>query len=66
MATTRDQIEHIEHNWVDEEKPWKKFSKSRKYLKKQMNKYIRRKGKDISDDDISIKTKRKPYSGWEY
>ena len=29
MATIRDQIEHLEHNFKDEEKPWKTYSKSR-------------------------------------
>lgn len=66
MATTREQIEHLEHFWKDEEKPWKKFSRSRRYLKKQMNKYLRRKGKNIDGDEVSIKTKRKPCAGWEY
>lgn len=66
MATTRDQIEHLEHNWVDDEKPWKKFSKSRKYLKSQMNKYIRRQNKKIAEDDMGGKMNKKPYRGWEY
>ena len=66
MATTRDQIEHIEHNWLNEEKPWKNYSKSRKYLKRQMNKYIRRNGKRIEEDEIGGKQGKKPYYGWEY
>ena len=66
MATVREQIEHLEHEWKDEEKPWKSFSKSRKYLKTQMNKFIRRSNKKIDEDDIGGKTNKKPYKGWEF
>ena len=68
MATNRDQIEHIE--WylrgLNNEKPWKRFSHSRKWLKKQMAKYMRRRNKLIEDDDVGYKTGRKPFSGYEY
>lgn len=35
-----------------------------KWMKRQMNKYIRR--KPIEDDEIGIKTNRKPTRGWEF
>ena len=69
MATTREQIEHFEYWWKESgnmDNPWRHLSHSRKWLKKQMNKYIRRKNKIIEDDDIGYKQKRKPYSGYEY
>ena len=66
MATQKDQIEHLEYNWIDEEKPWKKYSRSRKYLKRQMSKYIRRMNKNIEEDEIGFKSNRKPTVGWEY
>ena len=67
MALTREQIEHLEHYWEqDSETPWKKLSRSRRYLKKQTNKYIRLKGKRIEDDEIGGKVGRKPLCGWEY
>lgn len=67
MALAREQIEHLEHYWEqDSEKPWKKLSKSRRWMKKQMNKYIRLKGKKIEDDEVGGKIGRKPLYGWEY
>jgi hypothetical protein len=72
MAATREQIEHLEHKWEEDLKKdkesswWRKLSRSRKYLKSQMNRYIRRKNKKIEDDDIGTKIGRKPFSGWEY
>lgn len=35
-------------------------------MKKQMNKYIRLKGKKIEEDEIGGKVGRKPLCGWEY
>ena len=36
MATTKDQIEHLEHKWAEEsDTPWKNWSSSRKWLKGQ-------------------------------
>ena len=74
MATTREQIEHLEHQWEedlkkDKEKEngwWRKLSRSRKYLKNQMNRYIRRQNKKIEPDDVGGKIGKKPFSGWEY
>ena len=67
MATTREQIEHLEHYWEGiGRKPWKKLSYSRKWLKKQMSRFMRRRNKKIEDDDISIKQNKRPYLGWEY
>lgn len=74
MGATREQIEHLEHQWEEdlmkeknkEDGWWRKLSRSRKYLKKQMNRYIRRQNKKIEEDDVSIKSGRKPCSGWEY
>lgn len=74
MALTREQIEHLEHQWEEDLKKeknkengwWRKLSRSRRYLKKQMNRYIRRQNKKIDEDDASIKSGRKPCSGWEY
>lgn len=31
-----------------------------------MNKFIRRQGKQIADDDCGGKRGRKPYKGWEW
>lgn len=65
MATCRDKIEHLEHELIkNSEKPWRQTSKSRKWLKKQMNRFMRR--EPISDDDIGRKTGRKPTFGYEY
>ena len=68
MATSRVKIEHLEHYWEGDNnnKPWKKLSHSRRWLKKQMNKFIRRSNKNIKDDDIGGKQGRKPCRGWEY
>ena len=74
MATTREQIEHLEHKWEEDLKKdkgkengwWRKLSRSRKYLKKQVNRYIRRQNKKIEPDDIGGKIGKKPFSGWEY
>ena len=66
MATNREKIEHLEHYWKNADKPWKNFSRSRRWLKKQMNRYIRRDNKRIEDDDIGAKQGKKPYKGWEY
>ncbi len=64
MALSREKIERFEIKWASE--PWKKLSYSRKWLKKQMNKFIRIKNKKIDDDDIGYKQGRKPLKGWEY
>ena len=66
MALSREQIEHLEHFWVGKDKPWKNFSYSRKWLKKQLNKFIRIKSKRIDDDDIGGKVGKKPLKGYEY
>lgn len=71
MALTREQIEHLEY-WLKKDgqmdKPWRQRSKSgsRKWLKKQVNKFIRLKGKHIEDDDIGGKKGKKPLCGWEW
>ena len=66
MATTREKIERLEIKWGKELADWKNFSYSRKWLKQQMNRYIRRQGKRISEDDRGCKQGRKPLKGWEY
>lgn len=66
MALYRQQIEHLEHFWKNEEKPWKNYSHSRRYLKKQMNKFIRLVSKKIDEDDVGSKIGKKPFKGWEY
>ena len=67
MATTREQIEHLEHYWEGTgEKPWKKLSHSRKWLKRQMSRFMRRKNKKIEDDDVNVKQNKRPFLGWEY
>lgn len=67
MATTREKIERFEIKWgKDSDTPWRCFSYSRKWLKKQMNRFIRRQGKKIEPDDIGCKRGRKPLKGWEY
>ena len=57
MALSREQIEHFEHWWEDEERPWKKYSRSKKKTKKSMNRYMRR--KLIEEDDIEYKSNKK-------
>lgn len=67
MALCREKIERLEIKWSkNSDTPWKKLSYSRKWLKRQMNKYLRLKGKEISDDDIGCKQGRKPQRGYEY
>lgn len=67
MALRKEQIEHLEHYWKDNERPWKNFSRSRKYMKKQVNKYIRLQGKkNIDENTTGGKKGRKPLYGWEY
>lgn len=74
MALRRGQIERLEHQWEEDLKKeknkengwWRNLSRSRRYLKKQMNRYIRRQNKKVDEDDASIKSGRKPYSGSEY
>ena len=67
MATTREKIERFEIKWGKEsDTPWRCFSYSRKWLKKQMNRFIRRQGKKVEPDDIGCKRGRKPLKGWEY
>lgn len=39
-------------------------SRFHKWMKRQMNKYIRRQSIDI--DDVGFKSNRKPTKGWEY
>ena len=63
MATSREQIEHPQF-MRDKQRPWKYFFKSSKWLKKQMNRFIRR--KKIEPDDVGGKRGRKPCKGWEY
>ena len=65
MATSREQIEHPK--WMqNEDKTCKRLFKSSKYLKKQMNRFMRRKHKNIDEDEQGTKTARKPTKGWEY
>ena len=69
MALTREQIEHFEYWWKktgDMDNPWRQLSHSRKWLKKQVNKYLRIKSKHIEEDDIGYKQGKKPLCGWEY
>lgn len=72
MALIREQIEHLEHQWEEDSKKekesgwWRKLSHSRKYLKNQMNRYIRRQNKKIDEDDVGGKVGKKPCCGWEY
>ena len=63
MATTREQMEGFLPN---PDKPWQRRHKGRKWLKGQMNRFLRRKGKAIEDDDVSNKKGRKPFKGYEY
>ena len=67
MALCREKIERFEIEWAREsDKPWQNLSHSRKWMKHQMNKYIRLKGKEISEDEVGFKQGRKPQRGWEY
>ena len=62
MALSREQIDHIERSFKDEDKPWKKLSHSRKWLKRQHNKRTRLRK---VDEEGPNKFKR-TYKGWEY
>lgn len=64
MALNREQIEHFEHWWEDEARPWKNHSRSRKKAKNSMSRYMRR--RPIEEDDEGYKSNRKPTKGWEY
>lgn len=67
MACCREKIERLELLWRDRSDTlWKDPSYSRKWRKRQMNKFIRRQGKQIADDDCGGKRGRKPYKGWEW
>lgn len=67
MSLNREQIEHLEHFWAkDTSKPWKNYSYSRKWLKRQMNKFIRLQTKKINEDSLGGKIGQKPMSGWKY
>ena len=67
MALCREKIERFEIRWIkDSDTPWKINSRSRKWLKRQMNKFIRLCGKKIDPDDVCYKQGRKPLRGWEY
>lgn len=56
MSLNREQIEHHMHG----------KHHSCRWMKKQMNKFIRLKGKNIEEDEIGGKVGRKPLSRWEY
>lgn len=67
MGIQREQIERFEVEWSKKSTtPWQNWSWSRKWLKKQMNRYIRRQNKNIEEDDVGRKVGRKPLKGWEY
>ena len=67
MATIKDQIEHLEHKWAEEsDTPWKNWSSSRKWLKRSINRLMRRNNKSIDPDEQGMKTNRKPTKGWEW
>ena len=69
MATSREKIERFELTWRKELSgcpEWKDTSRSRKWLKEQMNRYIRRQNKKIDEDDVGGKRGRKPQKGWEF
>lgn len=67
MACTLEKIEHLERRWNEgSSTPWRMVSFSRKWLKKQMNRFIRRQNKKIEEDDRGYKQGRKMYKGWEY
>lgn len=55
MATTREKIEGTS-GW---------HPNYRRFLKKQMNRYIRREGKNVNEDSSGGKVGRKPTRGWE-
>lgn len=76
MALNRDQIEHLE-NWMrDKSKPWKSFSASRKFLKRQMHKFMRIRSKKINieeendfvDKEIHVSPShlKRMTKGWEW
>jgi hypothetical protein len=65
MSVVKEKIEHLEHEWAkNSDTPWQNWSKSRKWRKNQMNRYIRR--QKIDEDAVGGKTGRKPTNGWEY
>ena len=67
MSSYKEQIEHMEILFSkDSDTPWKDYSRSRKWAKKQMNRYMRRLNKKIQPDDGGRKTGRKPNDGWEW
>ena len=59
MALYREQIEHYLGGTLTS-----KRSKIRKWMKKQMNRFIRR--KPIEDDEQGSKGSKRQYNGYEY
>lgn len=59
MSLCNEKIEHLEYWWrKGSDKPWKNYSRSRKWRKNQRNRLIRR----VKQTEIpNVK-----YSGWEY
>lgn len=55
MATTLEKIEGTSC--------W--HQQYRRFLKKQMNRFIRRTGKIIEEDGVGYKSGRKPTRGWQ-
>lgn len=56
MSLYKEQIEHPE---------WVKKSKTHKWMKRQMNKFLRLKNKKIDDDDAGGYGKKET-KGWEW
>lgn len=61
MSTYREQLEHVPGTLVNADRP-----KWRKWVKKQMNRFIRRQNKKIEDDDIGSKGTKRQFLGWEW
>ena len=60
-------VEHLEHKRAEEsDTPWKNWSSSRKWLKRSINRLMRRNNKSIDPDEQGMKTNRKPTKGWEW
>lgn len=55
MATTREKIEGTS-GW---------HPNYRRFLKRQMNRFIRREGKNVDEESHGCKVGRKPTRGWE-
>lgn len=60
-----EKIEHLEHWFTKENKPWRLLSHSRKWMKKMQHRTWRRWSKNNLNEDSNNPMYNR-YKGWEY